>query len=189
MKVTPHTRLGGLRLVIFATLVTLDASTPLVAQSPQCAIAYGAMTKIFEVPFHLYMVDSAGTDARLHDGKPTVSEEIFSGGVVYVRSRGKWVKSPVDIVEMRKDGANKLADSKATCTHARDESVNGEGASVWSVHSETEDGASDSNVWVSKSRNVVLRSEVRIDVGGALGKSHMTMNYVYANVHAPVGVK
>jgi hypothetical protein len=189
MKMSPHTRLGGLRLVVIAAFATLGASTSLAAQSAQCATVYSAMTKIFEIPFHLYMVDTAGTDARLHGGKPTVSEEIFSGGVLYILSRGKWMKSPVDVVEMRKDGENKLTDLKATCTHVRDESVNGESASVWSVHSETEDGASDSNEWVSKSRNVVLRSEVHIDVGGALGKSHTIMNYDYANVHAPAGVK
>jgi len=192
MKMSPHTRPGGLHLGVVAAIVALGASTPLAAQSPQCASVFGAMTKIFAVPFHLYMVDSAGTDAQLHGGKPTVSEEIFSGGVVYVMVHGKWRKSPMDVAEMRKDwteGAKKLTDLKATCTHVRDESVNGESASVWHVTAETEDGATDTNQWVSKSRNMVLRSEMRIDVGGALGKSHSIMNYDYANVHAPAGVQ
>lgn len=192
MKMSPHTRLGGLRLVAIAAFATMGASTPLAAQSSQCATVYGAMTKIFEVPFHLYMVDSAGTDAQLHGGKPTVSEEIFSGGVVYVMVHGKWRKSPMDVAEMRKDwadGAKKLTDLKATCTHLRDESVNGESTSVWHVKSETEDGASDTNEWVSKSRNLVLRAEMHTDVGGALGNSHTIMNYDYANVHAPAGVQ
>jgi hypothetical protein len=192
MMMPPHTRLDGLRLVVIAAFATLGTSSSLAAQSQQCATVYGAMTKIFEVPFHLYMVDSAGTDARLHGGKPTVSEEIFSGGVIYVMARGKWTKSPIDVVEMRKeraDGAKKLTDLKATCTHLRDESVNGESTSVWHVQAETEDGATDTNEWVSKSRNLVLRSEMRIDVGGALGKRHTIMNYDYANVHAPAGVQ
>lgn len=189
MKMSPHTRLGGLRLIVIAAFATLGASTPLAAQSSQCASLYGAATKVFEVPFHLYMVDSAGTDAQLHGGKPTVSEEIFSGGVLYVMVHGKWRKSPVDVAEMRKDGAKKLTDFKATCTHLRDESVNGESASVWHIQSETEAGATDSNEWVSKSRNLILRAETRLDVGGALGKSHTIMNYDYANVHAPAGVQ
>jgi hypothetical protein len=193
MKMSPHTRLGGLRLVVIAAFATLGASTSLAAQSAQCATVMGAMIKMFDVPFHLYMVDSAGTDAGLHGGKPTVSEEVFAGGAVYVMVDGKkWTKSPVSIAEMKKDQAEsskKLSGLKATCTHLRDESVNGESASVWHVKSETEDGESDTNEWVSKSRNVVLRSEMRMDVGGALGKSHMVMNYDYANVHAPAGVQ
>lgn len=189
MMMSPHARLGGLRLAAIAAFATLGAVTSLAAQSAQCATVLGAATKVFEIPFHLYMVDSAGTDAGLHGGKPTVSEEIFTGGVVYVMVDGKWRKSPVDVAEMRKDGAKKLTDYKATCTHLRDESVNGESASVWHVHSDGEAGASDTDEWVSKSRNLVLRSEVHIDVGGALGKSHMVMNYDYANVHAPAGVK
>lgn len=190
MNVTICTRLRGVRIAALAA--ALGATAPLGAQtalSPQCAQPYGAMSKMFVAPFHLYMVDSAGTDAGLHGGKPTVSEEVFINNTVYVMVEGKWVKSPIDIVEMRKDAMKNLDTSKTTCAHLRDESVGGESASVWSVRSETEDGNTDSIVWVSKGRNLILRTEMRIDVGGALGKSHMVMNYDYANVHAPAGVK
>lgn len=193
MNVTICTRQGGVGIAALAAALALGAAAPLAAQSPQCATVYSAMTKMFDVPFHLYMVDTAGTDAQMHGGKPTVSEEVFAGGLIYVMVDGKkWIKSPVDGAEMRKDwmdGSKQFADAKTTCTHLRDESVNGESASVWSIHSDTGVGASDSNAWTSKSRSVVLRDEVRIDVGGALGKSHTIMNYDYANVHAPAGVK
>ena len=57
-------------------------STPLAAQgmSAQCLQIFGAMGKLWDRPFHMYMVDTAGTDARLHGGKPTVSESIFING-------------------------------------------------------------------------------------------------------------
>ncbi len=147
------------------------------------------MMKLWETPWHMSMIDSAGTDARLHGGKPTMGEEIFVGGIVYVNVRGKWKKSPVDIAEIKKDGAQKMAGNKATCTHLRNESVGGESASVWSVRSVTEDGTEDSEVWISNSHGTVLRSETRMDVGGNMGKSHMVATYDYANVHAPAGAQ
>ena len=100
------------------------------------------------------------------------------------------MKSPVDVTRDAKGHERgKIKTTKATCTHLRDDSINGESAAVWKVHTETEDGDSDNQLWISKSRNVVLRAEIFLDVGGALGKSHMVSNYVYTNVQAPAGVE
>jgi hypothetical protein len=189
MNTIMRTGRSALRVAAGAAALASSTAAPLSAQNQQCAVVIGAVTKLFEAPFHMYMVDTAGTDAGLHHGKPTVSEEIFSGGNVYVLVEQKWVKSPVDGAEMRKDQIDNVAAAKTTCKHLRDESVNGEGASVWAIHSETADGDTDSNAWISKSHGIVLRTETRIDVGGPFGKSHMVSNYSYANVQAPAGVK
>jgi hypothetical protein len=173
-----------------AAALALCAWTPLLAQSPTCMPIYGVMSRLFDTPFHLYMIDSAQTDSRLHGGKPTVSEEIWIGNAMYIMTRGKWIKSPIDVAEMRKSAKEHLdADTKATCTHVRDESVNGEPAALWAIHSVTEYGTTDTNAWVSKSRNVVVQSDERLDVGGALGKSHLVQRYEYTNVRAPAGVQ
>jgi hypothetical protein len=176
-------------LAAFAIAVALCAGSSAGAQSPQCAVPMNAMLKVFESPFHMNMVDTAGTDKGLHHGQPTVSEETFVNNAMYIHINGKWVRSPVSVSDMRKDMLEKLKTDKSTCTHVRDESVNGESASMWSVHSPTEDGDTDSQLWISKSRGVVLRMDIRIDVGGAMGKSHMVSNYDYANIHAPAGVQ
>jgi hypothetical protein len=168
----------------------LCAGTPVGAQSPSCAPIYGVMSKMFDTPFHLYMIDSAQTDARLHGGKPSVSEEVWTDNALYILSRGKWMKSPVDVAAMRKDLTDRQeSDRNATCAHVRDEAVNGESTALWTIHSVTEYGTSDTKAWVSKSRNRVVQSDVHLDVGGALGKSHMIQRYEYSNVHAPAGVK
>lgn len=188
MKSTFRTGASGLS---YATVVlALCVSSALGAQSPSCAPIYGVMAKLFDTPFHLYMIDSAQTDARLHGGKPTVSEEIWIGNVMYLTSRGKWMKSPIDVASLRQSQKERLEDAtKATCTHVRDETVNGEPAALWTIRSVTEDGTSETNAWVSKRRNLVVQSDVRLDVGGALGKSHMIQRYEYTNVQAPAGVK
>jgi hypothetical protein len=190
-QVTSKLRTSKLRITVGAIALVVIVSNSLAAQgmSAQCMQIFGVMGKLWDKPFHMYMIDSAGTDARLHGGKPTVSESIFIDGANYVMVRGKWVKSPVDVLEMRKDMNEKIKTTKATCTHLRDDSISGESVAVWKVHTESEDGDSDNQLWISKSRNLVLRAEIFLDVGGALGKSHMISNYVYTNVQAPAGVK
>ena len=85
------------------------------------------------------MIDSAKTDAALHGGKPTVGE-VISAGEMYALARGKWVKSPVSIAELKKDHQDNSDSTKATCSHLRDESVNGEPAAVWRSHIVNENG-------------------------------------------------
>ena len=189
MKSTFRIAASGLFHAAMAALV-LCAWTPVGAQSPSCMPIYGVMSKLFDTPFHLYMIDSAQTDARLHGGKPTVAEEIWIGNAMYIMTRGKWIKSPIDVAEIRKSSMEHMdAETKATCTHVRDETVNGEPAALWTIHSVTEDGTNDTNAWVSKRRNVLVQSDEHLDVGGALGKTHMVQRYEYTNVHAPAGVK
>ena len=57
------------------------------------------------------------------------------------------------------------------------------------MHTVSEDRTTDAQVWVSKSKGVPLREELDMNVGGAAGKSHMTLRYDYANVQAPAGVQ
>jgi hypothetical protein len=189
MKSTFRIGASGLVHAVVVGLL-LCVWTPLGAQSPTCAPIYGVMARLFDTPFHLYMIDSAQTDAQLHGGTPRVSEEIWSGNVMYIMTRGKWMKSPIDVAAMRKSQKEHVdADTKATCTPVRDEDVTGEPAALWTIHSVTEYGTSETNAWVSKRRNLIVQSDVHLDVGGALGKSHTVQRYEYSNVHAPAGVQ
>jgi hypothetical protein len=83
---------------------------------------------------------------------------------------------------------HKTAEDKhpnATCRAVREESVNGEAATLYSMHDQNPDAKTDSEIWISKSRGVPLKLEMDMDVGGAGGKSHRTMRYEYMNVQAP----
>jgi len=78
------------------------------------------------------------------------------------------------------------ADANVTCSVVREESVDGEPAVLCSTHQKMEDAKIDSQVWVSKSRGVPIKTESDSDVGGAAGKVHRTMQYEYTSVHAPM---
>jgi hypothetical protein len=187
MKLNIHRANIHFPLVAAAAAVVLSLGVPLRAQSPECATVSAATSKVYDKPVHIFMTDSAQTDARLHAGRPTVSEEILTGSATYVMVRGRWRKSPIDIAEMRKRKDASTTD-KATCSHLRDESVNGEPAGVWRMHSVSEVGTSDTDVWISRRSGLLLKSDIHQDVGGAFGKSHIVNRYDYTNVRPPAGV-
>ena len=176
-------------VVAAAIAFALCVGAPLRAQSAACTSSFAASSKLYDKPFHLYTIDSAQTDARLQGGRPTVSEAIWTGTVDYVLVEGKWMKSPIDIATAQKAAKEARAKAKATCSHLRDEGVNGEPAAVWRIHSASEVGVSDTDIWISRSSGLPLKSDVHQDVGGALGKSHIVSRYDYTNVRPPAGVQ
>jgi hypothetical protein len=176
------------RLLAAAGAFVACVGVQLGAQSPSCTTYFTAPSKLFDKPFHLYMIDSAQTDARLHGGQPRVSESIWTGTADYVLVRGKWRKGPVDIAEMRKM-KDTVETTKRSCSQLREESVNGEPAVVWRIHSQSEAGTNDTDVWIAKNNGLLLKSDVHQDVGGAFGKSHIVSRYEYTNVGLPAGVQ
>ena len=187
MKLISDRERIGVRLVVAAAAVTLCVGAPLRGQGADCASPDAAMSKLYDKPFHIYTIDSAGTDAALHGGRPTTTESIWTGTTYYVMVRGKWVKSRVDIAEMRKD-RDSSSTAKTTCSHLRDESVNGEPAAAWRIHSVQESETRDTNLWISRRTGLPLKSDVHHDIGGAMGRSHVISRYEYTNVRAPAGV-
>jgi hypothetical protein len=65
-----------------------------------------------------------------------------------------------------------------SCQYLRDESVNGEPASVYSSTMKAKAGVADAKVWISKKAGLVLQQEVDVDMG-AKGKGHQSMKFEY----------
>jgi hypothetical protein len=151
--------------------------------SAVCQPLVAAVEKQVAIPMHAYMTHTI-------TGKVRTSEVIYSGKAIYVKTNGSWTRSPITPQDMQNQQAENIKRAKeTTCTYLRDEPVNGEAAAVYSTHGASEYGKSDSTIWLSKSRGVPLRMEMDMDVGGAGGKSHMSMRYDYDKVTAPAGVK
>jgi hypothetical protein len=189
MKPAHRSTPRGLRLLgaTIGALLLGAGAPPLRAQASNCATVKAVMSKMETVPYHMYLLDSANTDAARHGGKPTTGEVISAGGSMYVLTHGKWVKSPVSLAEMKKSRDTTLL-AKETCSHVRDESVNGEAAEVWRTHMVNEMATYDTDIWISKSRGLVLRSNALTDVGGPMGKHRSIARYDYSNVRPPAGV-
>jgi len=159
---------------------TQMARAAIPAPDGACQVLIDAFGKTLTLPVHSYFTHT-GTD-----GKTTTMEDIFVDGVAYVPVRGKWFRMPIssmdtkDLVQLSSKEAKNLS-----CHALRDESVNGESATVYSVHSEDDHGIHDGLVWISKSKGLFLREEADVQKPGQSGKAHASMRVDYNNVQAP----
>lgn len=148
-----------------------------------CPAIAAATSKIWSIPVHIYSTTQTGPGARAR-------ESIYTGGAngeIYVMMRGQWRRSPITVAQLKSEQA--AHDKRPhTCRYLRDENVNGEPAAVYSAHSEADGFKVDSTIWISKSRNVPLKTESDMDLGGS-GKNHSSARYDYSNVQVPPGVK
>jgi hypothetical protein len=153
---------------------------PLASAQNDCKIVLDAGEKLTATPHHGYStmtIPSAG-------GEPTDREDIYLNGVIYLRSGGKWIKSPLTVQQMQKqEQENRQNTKNSSCRHLRDEAIKGEAAGLYSAHFETDVTKSDSQVWISKSTGLILRQEGDFYSGD--DKSHISVRYEYANVSAP----
>jgi len=162
------------------TLVALG-NAPFARGQNDCKVVFDADDRLTATPHHGYVT----TTLQGKGAKQVTGEDIFAGGVVYVQVRGAWRKSPM-IAEQRQNQQleNRKNARNVSCHLLRNEVVNGEPAEVYSFHAETEDLKSDSLVWISKSKRLILRQEQDLDPG--LGdKSHTSTRDEYTNVSAP----
>lgn len=179
----------SLVLLAVGGVAALCGGNELRAQGGSCAGVYAAQRKLLRTPHHGYSVDSSATDTRLHGGQPLISESIFAGNVFYTRYEGTWRRSRMSVDAMQKLEEENIRNAKSSCSVAGNESVSGEAAIIFQVHSETDFGTTDGREWVSKSRGLPLRTVSRLDVGGAMGRNVIVQSYDYSNVQAPAGVR
>ncbi len=174
---------GRSRYFLLAALIAVACgSAPLARAQADCKVVFDASYKLRVTPHHGYT--SHVTQVRNGQQVTDVLEDISVGGFMYIKVHGNWRKSPMNVQELLKqDEENRKNARNVSCHHLRDEAVNGEAAGVYSAHAETDNVKSDSTVWISKSRGVILRQEEDVDVDG--NKSHMSLRFDYANISAP----
>ena len=158
----------------FLSFVLCLSAVPFACSQTECKAFFDSSDKLMTISHHTYVNHAQGK------GTARVSESIVVNGASYVRIQSKWVKSPMNVQAMHKQDLENRKNNKVSCKLVRDEAVNGEPATVVSVHSENEDGKEDATVWISKSRGLLLRQE--IDLGP---EDHISMRYEYTNVTAP----
>lgn len=152
-----------------------EPQTPVV--SPGCQKVLDILHKLSSVPYHSYRVQTL-------NGKPSNSEMVFVDGTYYVLINGKWTVSPISAQDMKQLEQNSMKNiQNASCKEVREEAVNGESATVYTSHSESERGTADTQMWISKSRELLLRQD--IDSAGSGFKNHSSSRFEYSSVKAP----
>jgi hypothetical protein len=147
------------------------------AVSPLCQTVVDILHKLSSTPYHSYT-------AQTLNGKSSNMETIFVGDTYYVQINGKWTVSPIGAQDMKEMEQRNMKNFKnSSCQEVREEAVNGESATVYTSHSQSEKGTVDSQMWISKSRALLLRQD--IDLSGTGFKNHSSSRYDYSNVKAP----
>ena len=104
-----------------------------------------------------------------------------------MRVNGKWIASPDGPKEILEQQTENRKHGNATCQVVREESVDGKPATVYSLHTKSEDATEDAQMWIAKSTGLPLREEMDTDVGaGNMGKSHLSTRYEYNNIRPPM---
>jgi hypothetical protein len=164
-----------------AVMVTTISGSARAADS--CQPVFDALLKMYNTASHGY---STETSTAKNGGQPTTNETINVGGKTYVRWKGQW-KVGMDTKEMLEQEKENQKNSKATCQIVREDSLNGEAATLYSLHNKTDDEIEDGQVWISNAKGLPLREELDRDVGGgAPGKTHTSIRYEYGNVQPPL---
>jgi len=176
--------IGSVVLLAFAISIARPAVAAPV-EGPTCKFVFDANDMLNTTPWHMYVTELQGVSKS---GKLETSESIFVGGVRYIQFRGQWTRSPMTVLQMRDQEIENRKNAKnQSCHFTKDDTVNSEAASVYSVHYESEDAKSDGQVWISKRSGLILRNELDIDSGGGKsGLNHYSIRYDYSNVKAPL---
>jgi hypothetical protein len=151
----------------------LTGGSPLAAQE-NCKLVMDAGVKVLDTPTHVYVTMNM-------DGKPQTGESIYAGGLIYLKSNGKWTAGTSN-KEMKEISEKNRQNNQSTCHYIKDELVNGELAAEYSVHDASAKSASDSKIWISKSKGLPLRSDTLFPGD----KNSVSIRYEYGNIKPPM---
>jgi hypothetical protein len=173
--------MSPLRCIVtgFTIACLLAGASPLAAQD-ECKVmekvVSDASSKVHSTPTHIYTTSKVG-------GQTFASEIIYAAGSMYMNIDGKWtLAGSIKDLEQTEQQLKRDAHSRDICRSLKDETVNGELASVYTSHSETPKGTIDSQVWISRTRGLPLREVTTSDDG----KATISTRYEYGNVRPPL---
>jgi hypothetical protein len=162
-------------IVLVATAATFFA---LPALADDCASMLNTMVAHVGTPYSATMVtQTPGAAAK-------TMKTVSAGGMMYVQMPDGWKSMAMDPKETADMMRKAAATAKETCHRAGDEMMGGEMSAVYIAHVENQGNVSDNKVWISKSRNLVMKTDVQMKSG-----DHISMTFDYAHVTPPAGAK
>jgi hypothetical protein len=174
-------RLTLLRHLALALLVAAPAAAQGTVPA-ECQPIMAAGDKQFTVPSHAF-ISSKGLGPT-----PMQSEAISINGATYVMVHDRWMRSPQTSQQLAQQAKEKVKTATVyTCKQLADETVGTTLANVYTSHTETGTGTTDTQLWIAKTTGLPLKSEVDLSSNGH--KSHMSVRYEYENVTVPPGVQ
>jgi hypothetical protein len=112
-------------------------------------------------------------------------ERLQKSGVAYLKTRGKWTKSPItpeDSARLIRQVANSA--KSYGCKAGSDTTIDGTPAAVWKLHIDDFDSVSDIVLTVSKATGLPLLTVQ--DTENDESKRHTVTRFRYDGIHAPL---
>jgi hypothetical protein len=169
------------------------AMTPAMAVDPVCNQFTAATRMLWKVPFHMYTTETqsfanqtmAKAAGQIGMGGTRQSEEISTGKGIYVLTRGRWIDMQTSFAAMEQDKDSdpdaKKAQDESKCQALPDEAMYGQAARVY--RRSTPATGTDMKIWISKSANLPIRTDITHDQGAM--KMLSVSRYEYSGVQAP----
>ncbi len=113
-------------------------------------------------------------------------EEIYTKTAIYRGHGGHWTTIPA--TPQQREAANReVGASLSVCQSLREETVDGQAATVYAAHSQTATPASsgDMQLWIAASTGIPLKVDYDVRMSGKV--SHVSKHYTYDNVQPPAG--
>jgi hypothetical protein len=177
-------RAGRIAAFGLASLASLGAHAAPAADVP-CKPVFDAIGRLVKTPNHQFIAQSSDAPGSL----PQATEIISTAKMTYVLHDGKWQSTPATPEETLKRDEENRKNSKMTCGLVRSEAVDGISSSLYTLHSESEYGRSDGQIWISKADALPVHQKIDLAVDGKTGKTHIETRFVYSGVAPPAGVK
>lgn len=159
------------RLIPLALAAALACAPSAHAQDSACNTLTDAAVKQILTPHHATMTTTL-------NGKATKSEIISTATTRYLFVNGKWTSHPVDVKKEADETAAAMKARSQTCKRLGEETLAGQAATTYAVHSN--DADSDSKVWIATASGLILGQDITAD-----GGSVTSIRYDYANVQPP----
>ena len=154
---------------------------PAAAGEADCKAVMDAVIKQAAVPVH----QKVTIESAQAPGRKIESEVIRIGDGLYMQMRGHWMKRPYDAAKAAADAQEAMRKSTHTCSLVRRDSVDGQAADLYKVHTEGPEGVSDGELWISAASGLPLRQRTEMSAQGLPRSTHEVV-FDYANVKAPV---
>lgn len=152
------------------------------AGEAECKAVVDAMMKQAKTPMH----QKVAVESSPQPGRKIQSETIQIGDTFYMRmQQGQWIKRAHDAGKLIAETEEAMQKSSYNCSLVRREAIDGQAADLYKVHSESHQGASDAEIWVSVASGLPLRQHTLLTPPNGV-KMQLDVTYDYSNVKAPI---
>ena len=130
-----------------------------VAQAGVCDAVVSSTMGVFKQAYATDMIMTVPGKTDIH------TEMIFDGTVLYRRIKDVWHKSPLKVQDFTDAILETQKKAASDCEKHASEAIAGKPASLFTMHSTTDDTTSDSRIWIANDSGLPLQVETRFKDG------------------------